>query len=71
MVRDALRTQPSRRLAGEEISSVEREKYFGEDGFGAGFAGFAYDDVRYVVAALEDCVAKLAKHRAAFSERPR
>jgi hypothetical protein len=64
-------TPPSRRLAGEEISGVEREKYFGENGFGAGLAGLASNDVRDVVAALEDCVAKLAKHCAALSERPR
>ncbi len=67
MVRDSFGTQPSRRLAREEIGGVEREKYFGEDRFGAGLAGFADDDICDVVAALENCVAKLAKHCAAFA----
>ena len=67
VVRDAFGTQPSRGLAREEVRGVEREKYFGEDGFGARLAGFAHDDIRDVVAALEDRVAKLAKHRAAFA----
>ena len=67
VVRDAFGTQPSRRLAREEVGGVEREKHFGEDGLGAGFAGFADDDICDVVAALEDCVAKFAKHCAAFA----
>ena len=66
VVRDAFGAQPSRRLAREEVGGVECEKHFGEDGFDARLAGFASDDVRDLVAAFEDCVAKLAKHCAAF-----
>ena len=71
VVRDAFGAQPSRCLAREEVRGIEREKHFGEYGFGARLAGFASDDFCDVVAAPEDCVAKLAKHRTAFSERPR
>jgi hypothetical protein len=60
VVRDAFGAQPSRCLARKEVRGVESEKHFGEDGFGAGLAGFASDDARNVVAAFEDCAAKLA-----------
>jgi len=71
VVRHALGTQPSRRLARKEIGRIESEKYFCQDRFGARLAGFAGDDTGDVVAALENRVGKLAKHLTAFTKRVR
>ena len=63
MVRNFFGPQPLRGAFGDEVGGVERQQDFGEDGFDAGLAGFAGDDVGDFVAVGEDGVAKIAERR--------
>ena len=51
--------EPLRGAFGEEVGGVEGQEDFGEDGFDAGLAGFAGDDVGDFFAVGEDGVAKI------------
>ena len=70
VVRNFFGPQPLRGAFGDEVGGVERQQNFGEDGFDAGLAGFAGDDVGDFVAIFEDGVAKIFQHGGAGRERP-